>query len=127
VNIALAALLSGPYNGSGIAFALTLASTVNTALLLVFLKKNPNIAVGRAFKSAALYTLKLIVLSCIAIVPILLIAPKVSGLFAGKGRILGFGLPLALNVVLYGIIGIALLLLTKDKQVAAIIRIARKN
>ncbi|GHU77429.1 putative lipid II flippase MurJ [Clostridia bacterium] len=127
VNIGLAALLSGPYRGGGIALALSLASLVNTALLLIFLRKNPNIAVGRAFKAATFYTLKLIVLSCAAIVPILLLAPKLSGFFVGKGRILGFGLPLALNAVLYGIIGLALLLLTKDKQVTAIIKIVRKN
>ncbi|AEF80499.1 murein biosynthesis integral membrane protein MurJ [Leadbettera azotonutricia] len=127
VNISLAAFLSGPWRGAGIALALSLASAVNTAMLLVFLKKNPNIAVGRAFKSATVYTLKLIVLSCIAIAPILLITPKITGLFTGKGRILSFGLPLAINAILYGAIGLVLLLLTRDKQINAIVRMVRKH
>jgi putative peptidoglycan lipid II flippase len=127
VNISLAALLSGPYRGAGIASALSLASAVNTALLLIFLKKNPSIAVGRAFRSATIYTLKLIILSCIAVVPILLLAPKLLNLFAGKGRILSFGLPLAISAVIYGAIGLVLLLLTKDKQINAILKMIRKH
>jgi putative peptidoglycan lipid II flippase len=127
VNIILAALLSGPYRGGGIALALSLASAVNTALLLIFLRKNPSIAVGRAFKSAVGYTFKLIILSCIAVVPILLLTPKLLNIFAGRGRILSFGLPLAINAVLYGAAGLVLLLLTKDKQITAIIKMIRRH
>jgi putative peptidoglycan lipid II flippase len=71
VNIALAALFVGPMKGSGVALALTIASAANTLLLLLFLGRNPHIAVGRALGPAALYAVKLIVFSCIAAAPVL--------------------------------------------------------
>ncbi|MDR0315288.1 MAG: murein biosynthesis integral membrane protein MurJ, partial [Treponema sp.] len=70
VNMSLAILLVRPLRGAGIALALSIASAVNTVLLLAFLKKNPNIAVGRALGSALLYTLKLMILSGLAIIPL---------------------------------------------------------
>jgi putative peptidoglycan lipid II flippase len=55
VNILLAALLSGPFRGAGIAFALSFASAVNTVILIIFLRKNPSINVGSTLKTSALY------------------------------------------------------------------------
>jgi putative peptidoglycan lipid II flippase len=126
VNISLAALLAGSLKGSGIALALTIASAVNTVFLVVFLRKNPFIEVGRTIKSALGYTLRLAALSAIALIPVLLLAPPLEAAFAGRGRVLSWGLPLLINGLMFAATGIVLLVITKDKQVRAIIRIFRR-
>jgi putative peptidoglycan lipid II flippase len=120
VNISLAALLVGRFKGSGIALALTVASVVNTVFLIAFLKKNPFIEVGRALKSAVGYTLRLAALSAIAVIPVLLLAPRLEAVFAGRGRLLAQGLPLLINGLMFAAIGIVLLIITKDKQLRAL-------
>jgi len=125
VNMLLAALLVGPFRGAGIALALSVASAVNTVLLLAFLKSNPHIAVGRALGSALLYTLKLSLLSAIAVIPLFLLTPRLLEIFAGRGRVIAYGVPLAINGVVFGLMGIALLFITRDRQLKKVIRMIR--
>jgi putative peptidoglycan lipid II flippase len=127
VNMGLAAILVGPLRGAGIALALSFASAVNTVLLLVFLRKNPHIAVGRAFRSALLYTLKLAVLSGLAVIPVALLRSPLAARFAGHGRLISQGIPLALAAILYGCLGIILLLVCRDKQALAIVQRLRRR
>jgi putative peptidoglycan lipid II flippase len=124
VNIALAALLVGPMKGSGVALALTIASAANTALLLVFLGRNPNVAVGRALGPVFLYTVKMIIFSCIAAAPVFFFAPHINVFCAGLGggRIITYGLPLVVQALGFGIIGVALLAASRDKQIKALAR-----
>jgi putative peptidoglycan lipid II flippase len=126
-NILLASLLVGPMRGAGIALALSLASAVNTALLLLFLRKNPNIAVTRALRSALGYAFKLVIFSSLAALPLLALAPRLSALFANRGRLISHGLPLAITATLYAAIGLTLLLVTRDKQVRAIVRMFHRR
>jgi putative peptidoglycan lipid II flippase len=100
---------------------------VNTIFLLLFLRKNPCIAVGRAMKSAVGYTLRMAVLSAAAVVPVLFLAPRLAPLFAGRGRFLAWGLPLLISGRVYGALGIALLLITKDKQIRALRKMFRRT
>jgi putative peptidoglycan lipid II flippase len=116
VNISLAALLVSPFRGAGIALALSLASAVNTVLLLIFLRRNPHITLGKTLRAALLYAAKLVIFSCIATIPVLALSPRLPS-FAGYGRILRFGLPLAINAVVFGAVGLFLLALTGDKQI----------
>ncbi|MDR2078998.1 MAG: murein biosynthesis integral membrane protein MurJ [Treponema sp.] len=127
VNMALAAFLAGPLKGAGIALALTLASAVNTALLLIFLRRNPRIALHKALRSTLIYTVKLILFSCIAAVPVLALSPRLLPLFSGHRRIIGYGLPLAINAVIFAAAGLALLVMSGDKQVRAIRNMLRKK
>jgi putative peptidoglycan lipid II flippase len=127
VNIGLAVLLAGPLRGAGIALALSLAGAVNTALLLLFLTKNPHIAVGNALRSALIYTLKLALFSGLAVLPVLWLHPRLAALFAGRGRFIAYGLPLALTATLYCILGFGLLFISRDQQVWALIRIFKKR
>jgi len=120
-NITLAAILARFYRGSGIALALTVASVLNTVMLFVFLKKNPNIVVGRALGSALFYMLKLVLLSCIAVAPLYFLSPVLLGLFAGRGRVISYGAPLMINALVFALLGIGLLFVTKDKQLYKII------
>ena len=127
VNIVLAALLAGPFKGAGIAFALSAASAVNTVLLLIFLKKNPSIDVGRTLKSAAGYTLKLAFFSCLAVIPILFLGPVLDAFFAGRSRIVAQGLPLLLTGLAFTATGVLLLALTGDRQFRALLEMIRSK
>lgn len=127
VNIGLALLLAGPLRGAGIALALSLAGAVNTALLLLFLTKNPHIAVGKALRSALLYTLKLSLVSGLAILPVLWLNPRLIVLCSGRGRFIAYGLPLTLTALGYGALGFLFLLLTGDTQARAILRLFKKR
>jgi putative peptidoglycan lipid II flippase len=126
-NMVLAAILVRPLRGAGIALALSLASAINTALLLLFLKKNPNIAVGRALGSALLYTLKLAAFSAIAVVPVLLLSPSLLNVFSGRGRLAAYGAPLAINTVIFSLLGLLLLAISKDRQLRALLGMVRRK
>jgi putative peptidoglycan lipid II flippase len=126
-NMGLAALLVRPLRGAGIALALSLAGAVNTALLLAFLKKNPRIAVGRALRSALGYTLKLSVLSGIAVIPVLLLSPRLCAVFAGRGRIISYGIPLAINALAYALLGLFLLYISGDRQMWGLITLLKRK
>jgi putative peptidoglycan lipid II flippase len=126
-NITLAAILVRHYRGAGIAFALSVASVLNTVVLLFFLKKNPNIIIGRALGSAIFYMLKLILLSCIAVAPLYFLSPVLLDLFTGRGRLISYGAPLAINAVIFALLGIGLLFVTRDKQLHGLLRVIRKK
>ena len=125
VNIILATILVGPMSGAGIALALSLASVVNTILLLLFLRKNPNISL--LFNSAPIYAIKIIIIAGLAIIPINYLSPILQTFFAGKGRFISYGIPLGINIIAYILIGIALLTVTKDRYLYSLTSIFRKK
>ena len=127
VNMLLAFILAFRFKGAGIAFALTIASAVNTVLLIVFLKKNPAITLSRTLKTSIAYTAKLILLSGIAVVPVIFLSPFLSALFAGRGRIVSQGAPLFITALVYAAAGIILLAATRDKQFFAIVKMIRRR
>ncbi|MCL2190552.1 MAG: murein biosynthesis integral membrane protein MurJ, partial [Treponema sp.] len=88
---------------------------------------NPRIAVGRALASALLYALKLSVLSALAVVPVLLLSPLLLEAFAGGGRLVSFGVPLALNALAFGLLGTGLLVVTRDRQFGNLVRALRRR
>jgi putative peptidoglycan lipid II flippase len=126
VNIALAAFLAGPFQGAGIALALTLASGVNTALLLAFLGRNSRIAVGRALKSALLYTLKLAFFSALAVLPVVSLKAALVSRLAGRGRFVAYGVPFAVTALVFAALGILLLVISRDKHLRTLARMLRK-
>jgi putative peptidoglycan lipid II flippase len=127
VNICLAAFLVGPFRGAGIALALSVASAVNTILLLVFLRKNPNIALGSAFGSSIIYIVKLLVISGLAVIPIYFISPLLTELFADRGRFISYGIPLLINTLIYILLGIAMLAVVRDKYLFALVNMFKKT
>jgi putative peptidoglycan lipid II flippase len=127
VNMALAALLAFRFKGAGIALALSVASAVNTGALLCFFRKNPTVTLGRALKSALAYVLKLALFSGIALIPVLLLSPRLAGLFAGKGRLISQGAPLAINAIIFAGAGVFLLAVTGDRQLLGITKLLLKR
>jgi putative peptidoglycan lipid II flippase len=120
-NILFALILVGPLRGAGIALALSLASAINTVLLLVFLRKKPNINILPIF-SVLLYILKLTILSVLAAIPVYFLSPVLLAFFSDRGRIVSYGLPLMINAIVYILLGLALLVIVRDKNLIAFIK-----
>jgi putative peptidoglycan lipid II flippase len=126
-NMALAALLVGLLKGAGVALALSLASAINTALLLIFLRRNPRISLDKSLRPVLGYAAKLVLFSCVAALPVLFLSPWLFPRFAAHGRIIGYGLPLAINALMFATVGIALLAITRDKRLRAILNMLEKR
>jgi putative peptidoglycan lipid II flippase len=124
VNIALAAVMAGKFRGAGIAFALTIASAVNTIFLFCFLKKNPLIQIGGVLKPI-LYIAKLCLFSAIALIPVLLLNQKLLDLFDGYNRFIHRGFPFVIAASVFFSIELALLIVTKDAQTRKLISIVK--
>ncbi|MCL2801361.1 MAG: murein biosynthesis integral membrane protein MurJ [Treponema sp.] len=127
VNITLAAVLVGPYRGAGIAFALTIASAINTIALLVMLGKNPNIDLKAVITPSLLYIIKMVILSALAIVPLYFISPVLREVFTGHSRIITHGAPLIINAFIYFILGITMLAIVKDKNLLGLLDMIKKK
>lgn len=115
VNIVLAIVLCIKFKGPGIALALSLSSVVNTVFLFVFMRKLKCADAKKIAKESALYTLKMIVLSVIACVPLYFIHPVLVEYFKSLGRFAGNGLPIIISGIIFGITGIILLVITRDE------------
>jgi len=126
-NICLAAVLVRPLRGAGIAMALSLASAVNTVLLLVFLKKNPNVAMSSAIGSAIIYVVKLLIISGLAIIPVYFLSPLIMSFFANKGRYISYGIPLIINTFVFILLGIVILAIIRDKNLLALVDMFKKK
>jgi putative peptidoglycan lipid II flippase len=120
VNISLALVLVRQMSGSGIALALSVASLVNTAFLFYFLKFKKNINIASVLGSTLLYALKVTLFSAIAAIPIYLLRERIVDFFAGHNRLISQGIPVVITGCIFGGIGIALLLITKDSLVGTV-------
>jgi len=127
VNIILAAVLVGPFRGAGIAFAMTAASAVNTIMLIIFLGRNPNIHIGSVIGPALLYILKMLIISVIAVIPIIFLSPVLRAVFTGHGRIITYGMPLFISAIIYLFLGIIMLALVKDQNLFGIINMIKNR
>lgn len=119
VNIVAAMALQPVMGGAGIALALSLASAVNTALLLFLLVRVGIEGLGRALLRLLGYTAKLLAFSVAAALAILpvrrLLAPVADGLGSTLAR---HGLPFAASGLAFAAVGIGLLVVTKDPVAA---------
>ena len=113
-NIVLAIVLAPAFKGGGIAFALSASSGINTVFLFIFMKKGENKGTGELVKTTILYSLKMIILSIVAIIPVILLKNWIFGLFANYNRLIAQGLPLIILAIIFGIIGLLLMVITKD-------------
>lgn len=121
-NIILALILSIFMKGNSIALALSLASLLNTVFLFIFMKKMNSIEVGKVLKGTLLYTLRIIILSVIAAIPTYFIHNLLVKIFSDGGRLLGFGMPVVLSAIVFAIIGVLELIITRDELVKVILK-----
>ena len=119
-DIILSIVLSIYMKGPGIAFALTLASVINTILLFVFLRYLICADAKIIALSTILYCAKMIVFSVIAGVPVYFAHKIFVEKFASLGNMLGNGLAIIASAFIFAVIGIFLLIVTKDKALVAV-------
>ncbi|MCR5080351.1 MAG: murein biosynthesis integral membrane protein MurJ [Treponema sp.] len=120
-NMILASILVRKFGGNGIALALTLASAVNTIMLFIFLGKSKNIQLASLIKNTLLYTIKMCLFSAIAAVPVYLLRGKIISLLAGHDKIISQGIPVGTTALLFGAIGIGLMIVTKDPLIKSVL------
>ena len=113
-NILLAVILAPIFKGGGIAFALSFSSGINTVMLFVFMKKSENKNISSLVKTTILYSFKMVIFSVIAVIPVILLKNQIFGLFANHNRIISQGIPIIILAIIFGIIGLALMVITKD-------------
>jgi putative peptidoglycan lipid II flippase len=114
---------------------------VNTVLLLVFLGRkskreefttnNTNekggVVLWPALGFTLLYILKLSVISILALIPLRFLSPVLQAFFAGRGRVISYGVPLAINVTVYAALGLAMLGIMRDRYIFALFRMFRRE
>lgn len=126
INILLAFALVFPMSGNGIALSLTLASAVNTLMLFIFMKKLNTFNVKHLVTSTLLYTLKVAVYSIIASIPVYFLRPILLNMFNNHGKIIAMGMPILISAIIFFIVGIFELVITKDEVATTIIKKFRR-
>ncbi|HUX42877.1 MAG TPA: murein biosynthesis integral membrane protein MurJ [Rectinemataceae bacterium] len=121
VNIAAAFALVGPLKGPGIALALSVASAVNSIVLIAYLSKKRLEGMGAAFGRSAAYALRLLLVSAVAALPVWLVEPRLARLWAMDGRLLASGLPLLVGATIFGVVAFGILLATRDEMAVALV------
>ena len=127
MNILLASVLVSNFSGSGIAFALSGASFINTIALFIFMNKIKTFKIKTLLKSSCFYSLKMIIFSIIASVPVYFLRTPLINYFAKYNRFIAYGIPLIISVFIFAFIGILLLLISKDDIIKSIIARVKKN
>jgi putative peptidoglycan lipid II flippase len=74
-----------------------------------------------------LYALKLVIFSIVAAIPTCFLRNALMPIFEGSGRLLGFGLPLFACALAFALVGVLLLVITKDEIVRVIIKKVRRR
>lgn len=121
-NIVLALVFVRPFGGNGIALALTLASFVNTLFLFIFMKKLDSFKIRKVVFQTLGYILKMAVYSIIAAIPCYFVHSLLVKFFAENSRIVSYGIPVILTALLFAVIGISELIITKDEIIHTIIQ-----
>ena len=122
VNVVLAYALSIPMGGNGIALALSIASAVNTVILFVLLFRKKDVDSKHISLSSGLYALKIAVFSIIAAVPVYFVREPLLNFFAGHNRWISYGCPVAVSGIIFAIVGVILLLITKDPIISPLVK-----
>ncbi len=125
-NIILVFLLSMQMGGNGIALALSVASLINTIFLFIFMNKLEAMETGKLVRGTLLYALKMCIMSLIAAAPCYFMHKALVAHFAGYSRLIANGLPIALTAIVFAIIGVLELVITKDEIISVILKKVRK-
>jgi putative peptidoglycan lipid II flippase len=127
INIGLAFALVGPLKAPGIALALSGASAANTLVLAVPLLRSRIPGTREALAASGRYSLKLILFSVLAALPVIFLRPFLAGRFAGWNRTLASGASLVLTAIVFGGVGIALLGVSRDEMASSMVHAFRRR
>jgi putative peptidoglycan lipid II flippase len=123
VNIALALILVPFFRGRGIAFALSVSSAINTAYLVIALARSGIPGVRDEILSSLAYFGRILAFSLVAGFALYFLRPLVVELFAfSNSRLIAAGLPLLLETLVFGLIGVVFLFLSRDDIGLSLVR-----
>jgi putative peptidoglycan lipid II flippase len=91
------------------------------------MKKMDAMNTTKILKSTILYTIRVIIYSVIATVPIYFLRPVLLNAFADRGKILSYGMPVLISMLIFAITGILELIITKDEIIMVVINKFRKR
>lgn len=127
-NIIFAIILSKFMQGNGIALALSASSLINTIFLFIYTKKMESLETRRLVKGTIFYALKMIIFSVIAAAPCYFLRPILVDYFAGHNAFISYGCPAIVSLVIFLVIGVLELLITKDEiAILAIQKVTRRK
>ncbi len=128
LNIAFAIAFVGPFSGGGIALALSIASAVNTILLVLLLVRARIEGLLRAFRSSLGALGRLCLYSFVALVPLLILKAPLAGLCTGAlSKKLAAAATLVLGALVYGFVGVSLLVLFREESASLLLRGFRRK
>jgi putative peptidoglycan lipid II flippase len=122
VNLIAACLLVIPMKGAGIALALTIASFVNTIVLVIMLHKTGTVNVPLIVGKTLQYCLKMIIFSIIASTPVYFLHDYIFSFFSVGNRIIDQGIPLIICSLIFAVIGFGLLFVSRDSILKSVIK-----
>jgi len=116
VNIALVFILAKPMGGGGIALSLSLASFVNTGILVAMLFRMRIPGLGRSILAVGCYALKLLAFSAIAGLATVLARNPIAEMAArSPSRLVSSGVPLVAASFVFAGVGVILLAISGDR------------
>ncbi len=127
VNVALAFVLVAPLKAPGIALALAAASAVNAFVLVFALLRAGIPGAAKALAASGRYSLKLILFSCLAAIPVLFLKPILAVHLAAWNVNLAAGLSLIATFFAFGSVGIGILVLSRDEMARTLVRAFRRR
>ena len=69
----------------------------------------------------------MVVLSVIAIIPVILLKDLIFGFFANYNRIISQGLPILILTMIFGIVGVSLMIITKDSLISTLVSTLKRK
>ena len=89
-------------------------------------KKLNTIEIKTVLKDAIIYIVKILIFSVIAALPCYFLRPVLLNLFAGHTRLISQGMPVLLMALIFAVIGIGELVISKDEIVKSILKKIKK-
>lgn len=126
-GIPLMFILGPIFKGNGIAAATILSSVILIVLYFIFLTKKDNIGFSLILKSALPSFLKILIYSLISAIPLLFFKKSIFNLIISENNIIRIGVPLLITSVLYFSCYILILIISGEKSVKDLKRLARKR
>ncbi len=128
VNITAAIILANKIGPSGIALAASISAVINTLMLFIFAtqKKESSVkkeSIIKPFK----YAVKLLFFSIIAIAPLFPVKKQLLELFSSNSRLISYGIPIIIETIVFGIIFVAILAVSKDDNFKNLLQILKRK
>lgn len=126
-GIILMFILAPVLKANGLALAITTSSFIQMILYFIYLSKKDNIEFPKVLSSVIPGFLRIGLYSFLSSIPLIFFKDKFFNLFSFDSQILRIGLPLLLSTLLFFSIFCLILLITREKSIKELLRIAKRR